>query len=95
MSNQAKLIRGQIRQIIKEVLPEMMGAEVKAAIYKDISQKLQLQLTNVEQQIKDTLAKLDDRQKDIQNYIVRQSMLTSNPADVLLVTPSAEPAKSE
>lgn len=87
MSNQAKVIRGQLRQIVKEMMPELLVAELKAEMYKNIADSLQAQLITVEKQVKDTLNKLDERSKDIQSYLVRQSMITSNPADVLPVSP--------
>lgn len=87
MSNQAKVIRGQVRQVVKEILPEMLKAE----LYMELADKLQKQLKNVEAQVKETLERLDERSKDIQSYLVRQSMLTTNPPVVLNETaPKAE-----
>ena len=87
MSKQVKLLRGQVRQIVNEILPDVLAG----AMYAELAAALQKQLKDVEAQVKETLIRLDERSKDIQSYLVRQSMITTNPADVL--TPKAE--KSE
>lgn len=95
MSNQAKLVRGQVRQIVKEILPEVLAAELRAELYKNLATSLQAQLKNVEAQVKATLDQLDQRSKDIQGYLVRQSIITHNPADVLSSPSASVSAKTE
>lgn len=87
MSKQVKLLRGQVRQIVNEILPEVLAG----AMYAELAAAMQKQLKDVEAQVKETLIRLDERSKDIQSYLIRQSMITTNPADVL--TPKSE--KSE
>lgn len=61
MSN-AKMIRGQLRQIAKEILPELITSELLNAIRNELRQELLIKLNAI-----------DERNKDIQAYIVRQS----------------------
>lgn len=57
-----KLIRGQIRQIVKELLPELLTEQLVESIRNELSSQLQ-----------DRLIKIDDRQAQIQSYVVRNS----------------------
>ena len=63
MSKDAKLIRGQIRQIAQELLPTMLNDELVKAIEKRLFEK-----------IDGELAKINERQKDIQSYMIRNSV---------------------
>jgi hypothetical protein len=64
-SKELKQIRGQIRQIVKELLPEMLSENLTQTLYN----RLSLQLTN-------RLVEIDERQKDLQSYMVRNSIIT-------------------
>lgn len=61
-TKEAKALRGQIRQIVKEELPGILASEL---------------IKNLELGLKDILTKrldaIDERQKDISHYIVKQS----------------------
>lgn len=57
-----KQIRGQIRQIVKELLPELLTEQLVAAIQNQLHSQLQ-----------ERLVKIDDRQSQIQSYIVRNA----------------------
>ena len=61
-TKEAKALRGQIRQIVKEELPGILASEL---------------IKNLELGLKDILTKrldaIDERQKDISHYVVNQS----------------------
>ena len=61
MSN-AKVIRGQLRQIAKEILPEILTNELVEFIRNELRQELLIKLNAI-----------DERSKDIQAYMIRQS----------------------
>lgn len=69
MSKEAKLIRGQVRQIVKEILPEVLKAELTVAILKDVMDRL----TMSEKLIKQTLDEMNNRSKDIAAYVIKQT----------------------
>lgn len=70
MSNNIKQLRGQVRQIVKELLPEVLSVELMAAIEAKLIQ-----------QIKDGLAKIDERQRELQSYMVRNVNVPVAPKD--------------
>jgi len=59
---QLKQIRGQLRQIVKELLPEVMAQEIQRNVEK--------QLTDL---ITERLNRLDEKQKEMFSYIIRMS----------------------
>lgn len=89
MSNQAKLVRGQLRQIVKEMLPDLLTSELRSAMHDRIAKEVQTRLDNVTKDVKDTLNMLDERSKDIQSYLVRATTQPAAPKEVSL-EPKAE-----
>lgn len=80
MSKDVKFIRGQVRQIVKEELPVVMSAELKSALYAEIKAAVTHQLTQISQQVSESLKGMEERQKDIQNFIMRQvAQMAANP----------------
>lgn len=77
MSNQAKVIRGQVRQIVQEMLPEIMKEVLAETFHKKLSDEASTRLTLVEEMVKNTLTKIDDRAKDIQSYMLRAATMPS------------------
>lgn len=73
MSKEAKLIRGQTRQIAKEMLTEEAVKAITAEVLKAVSERL----SNMEKNVRDTLALLDKRSKDVSGYLVRQASTPS------------------
>lgn len=63
-NKELKQIRGQIRQIVKEILPEILAMELLLAMENKLSGE-----------IKEALKKIDERQKDLQAYMIRASVL--------------------
>lgn len=91
MGNQSNLkqLRGQIRIIVKEILPEILTTEVVAAIERVISTKVDARLNNI-----------DDRQKDLQSFMVRQraqaiaQSVAPKPEEETPVAPAADSEKA-
>lgn len=63
-----KELRGQIRQIVKELLPEIMGSELIAAIDKKLSENVK----KIEGQVKETMHEMNERHKSTMSYLVRE-----------------------
>lgn len=66
-----KALRGQVRMIVKEMLPEILNAELVRVIEQRLAQGLNTELTKIASTVKTTLDQVDQRSKDTQNYVVR------------------------
>lgn len=66
----AKLIRGQLRQILREVGPELITESVVDAIERRLLEYTKIRLT-----------KMEERQKDIQNLVLRMCSQSVNIVD--------------
>lgn len=68
MSKELKQMRGQMRQIVKEILPETLSdahfAELKALIHAEMKK--------VNETVQQNLKDLNERHKDTMSYLVRQ-----------------------
>jgi hypothetical protein len=60
VSSEAKVIRGQVRQVVKEILPEVL---VEQAV-----REMEIRIMTY---VKKRLDQIDERQKDIQTYMIR------------------------
>lgn len=74
MSNQAKVLRGQMRQVVQEILPELIQQELKTALYKKLAEDMTSRVKAIEDNVKAVLDQLDQRSKDTLDYLVRQSI---------------------
>lgn len=70
MSKQIKQLRGQIRQIVKELLPEVLSEQLVQEISKHLSG-----------QLREGLQKIDDRQADLQSFLVRNYGAAKNSSE--------------
>lgn len=70
MGHQAnvKLLRGQVRQAVKELFPEL----VKSELYQDASKLIKERLDIVHEMVRSELNRIDERQKDIQGLVMRE-----------------------
>ncbi len=66
MSNVVKQIRGQVRQVVQEVLPHLLGSAIILAMENKLREEMRARLDVI-----------DERQKDIQAYIIRQDAMRS------------------
>lgn len=81
MSN-AKELRKSLRNVVQELLPDLMKSEMAESIRKELANQVQARLDIIVKEIKATLEQIDQRSKDVQGYLVRATL---NPS------PAAEP----
>lgn len=63
-----KQARGQLRQIAKEILPEVMASELFAALQAENAARLNALTAEVREQLK----AMDQRSRDMQSFIMRE-----------------------
>ncbi len=90
MSKDVKLIRGQLRQVVKEILPEMLKEVLGDALFKAHAEDINTKLKKIEENVRETLTLVDKRSKDSLSYLIRQT--TENAVQTL---PVEETANSE
>lgn len=81
-----KLLRGQIRQVVKEILPEVLNQEQYAALKAHVDSRL----TEVEKYIKETMDLMNTRQKEVLKYLLESYLGNQNPDKA-----TEEPAKEQ
>lgn len=64
----AKLVRGQLRQIAKEILPEVLAAE----LFVKLQEENRARLNEIALMVTDRLNEIESRSKDVQSYIMRE-----------------------
>lgn len=67
-----KAIRKQIRNVVKEFLPDVLSTEYTASIHKRLSEELTQRMDVIANGARETLKNIDERQKDFQNYVVKE-----------------------
>lgn len=75
MAKELKAIRGQLRQIAKEILPEVMGGELFAALQKEQRARLE----EIAKMVTDRLNQIENRSKDVQSFIMREAANATAP----------------
>lgn len=68
MSNPIKQIRGQLRQIVQELLPSI----ITEALFKEIQKSVKAQLDVIEKRHKESLDKMQTHQRETLSYLTRQ-----------------------
>lgn len=68
MSTNAKDLRKQVRNVVLEILPGVLTKEVVDAIVKSVNSRLD----KIEKDNKDSIAKINERHKDVMSFLVRQ-----------------------
>lgn len=75
-SKNVKQIRSQLRNVTKELLPEVLQQEAIAAIAEDIEKRLRVdfgaRLEAINDSIMNQLKAIDERSKDVQQFILNQ-----------------------
>jgi uncharacterized membrane protein len=72
MAKNAKLLRNQLKEVVKEMAPELL-LQIQ---YKELEHKLALRMEVVEKFIKEQLKAIDENHRNTMSYLVR-SMSTS------------------
>lgn len=65
-----KLIRKQIRNVIQEFGPDLLANE----LYKKLNQEHTTRLNEIERLVKEALKAIDDRAKDFQSMMLRETL---------------------
>lgn len=68
-----KMLRGQLRQIAKEILPEVMTTELKSETYKSLAATIDMRLKALETSVRETLERVDGRSKEVMAYLIRMA----------------------
>lgn len=66
-----KDLRKQLRAVVREILPEILTAELVTASHREYTAKLEERLDAISKHLTDTLTAIDQRSKDMQSYVVR------------------------
>lgn len=94
--NSPKELRKQLRNVTQELLPDLLQSELGQKLYADLSHVIQTRLDVVIANIHETLQQIDQRSKDIQGYLVRQTLTPiSTPATTLETTGATVNEKTE
>lgn len=86
MANNAKELRGQLRQVSKELLPQLITHELFEALRKEMKEELE----KLRKDVITTLKAMDDRSKDTQSFVMREVLAASNNSPIAPTEPKAE-----
>lgn len=81
MANAAKVLRGQVRQVSKELFSKELQNEVYTKALEQVRGEIKLRLDAIQKQIEESLAALDSRQKDMQSFLVREATRGNQPVE--------------
>lgn len=68
---QVKELRGQLRQIVKEELPELITIEFYTVALERVQKNVNERLDELKKQLTDTLKEIEDRNKALQVMVTR------------------------
>lgn len=88
--SQVKRDRGQLRQITKEVLPDLLQHNMFVEIQKEVYKKLE----TIAATINSRLDGMEEKQRDFQSYIIRE-LTPKFKQDEVKKEESKEPPKAE
>jgi hypothetical protein len=77
--NNAKQLRGQLRQVVKEMLPETLTEQH----YETLKKHIDARINEIEKSVKDTMHTINERHKDTMSYLLREVTLpkTTEPTE--------------
>jgi hypothetical protein len=92
-----KDLRKQIRNVVKEQLPELLRMELLKGIAEELRKDTATRLTMIESMVKTSLEKMDSRSAQIETYMINQihNALYKNAEPITKVDPLAEPKQDE
>jgi len=73
-----KLIRKQLRNVIQSDLDEILKKEVFQNLEKQIAAVVNYRINEIQAQVTKTLKELDERSKDMQQFVMRQLIQQAN-----------------
>lgn len=88
-----KQLRGQVRLVTKEILPDILALEKKAELYKELTndisyrinsltKEVREQMLSIEKNVTETLTQLNQRSIDIQEFMLRNIVVNNVPPPV-------------
>ena len=69
-----KELRKSLRNVVQALLPDLLKSEFGNSIRKELSQQMKIELDLAVGQIQGVLKQIDQRSKDTQGYLVRQTL---------------------
>lgn len=92
-----KDLRKQIRNVVKEQLPEILRMELIKAIAEELRKDTATRLTMIENMVKSTLEKMDSRAEQIETYLINEMhrVKYQNAVPITNVDPLTEPKQEE
>ena len=79
MSNDAKVMRKQLRNITQDVLPELLRSEVFKGLYSQLEAEMKKELNRIHAEITDSILRIDERSRDIQQYLLNEATRNHTP----------------
>lgn len=92
-----KDLRKQIKNVIKEQLPELLRMELMKAIAEELRKDTATRLTMIENMVKTSLEKMDSRAAQIETYLINEmhKVRFQHAVPITNVDPLAEPKQEE
>jgi len=69
-----KELRKQLRNVVQDLLPDLIKSEFGESVRKELHAQSHARLDELMKNVQAMLKQMDDRSKDIQGYLVRQSL---------------------
>jgi hypothetical protein len=88
-----KAIRKQLRNVVQEIMPLVLGNELVQEVKKSLEARIDARLEAVSKHIYETLTQIDERSKDIQTFLIRNA--THTPAFAEAPAAEAVPTTTE
>lgn len=90
MSKAIKALRGQVRQIVQDLLPEIIKTEFVADLHRKVAEQVDKRLDNLMAYNRAALETIDKRSKDVEAYVVRETARSAPKATEEVVIPGTE-----
>lgn len=78
-SKDTKDIRKQLRNVVKEIMPEVMKSQLGETLLKELTTVLNIKMRDLETQVRTALQNIDNRAKDLQSLMLREMVAKSTP----------------
>ncbi len=74
-----KFLRGQVRRIVKELLPDLFNTETAKGMERNVMTRVDSRLSEITKAVRETLDTVDKRSLDLQAYVVRNTGIVEAP----------------
>jgi uncharacterized coiled-coil DUF342 family protein len=91
MGQEAKLkdMRKQLRNVVKEYLTDTWHHETVSKAFKEVTDAMNKRLDTISENMTTAIKNIDDRSKDVQSYIIRNTTHVPAPVEIPANTPVA------